>query len=174
MSSASKKKRRKRRPRNPAPTAATASVQRTEAPKQAASAAKARPRRAPADDRPPAPWGSFPLVELIVFIGLIMIAIGFIVGFEEPRGQLLLGTGVVLAALAGLELSIREHFAGFRSHTLLLASAAGLVVMLGLYYVADLPPAIAIGAGAAAAVGAGFVLVRTFRRKSGGYSVKVR
>ncbi len=156
------------------PTAAAASVQPKAAPKQAASSAKTKPRRAPADDRPPAPWGSFPLVELIVFIGLVMIVIGFIVGFEEQRGQLLLGTGVVLAALAGLELSIREHFAGFRSHTLLLASAAGLVFMLGLYYVADVPPPIAIGVGAAAAVAAGFVLVRTFRRKSGGYSVKVR
>ena len=38
---------------------------------------------------------------------------------------MLIGTGLALGSLAGLELSIREHFAGYRSHTLLLAGAAG-------------------------------------------------
>ena len=137
---------------------------------------KARPRRPrpAADERPPAPWGSFPLVELVVLIGLIMIAIGFFVGYDEQRGQLLLGTGVMLAALAGLELSVREHFAGFRSHTLLLAGAVGLLVMLGVYYLLDLAPPIAFASGGAAGLGAGFLLVRVFRKKSGGYSVKIR
>ena len=37
----------------------------------------------------------------------------------------MIAVGLALGALAGMELSIREHFAGYRSHTLLLSGAAG-------------------------------------------------
>lgn len=103
-----------------------------------------------------------------------MIVIGFFVGFDEPRGQLLLATGVMLAALAGLELSIREHFGGFRSHTTLLAAVGGLVTMLGLYYLPKVPAPVAIAGGAAAGLICAGLLVRVFRAKSGGHSVKIR
>lgn len=103
-----------------------------------------------------------------------MIVVGFFVGFDEPRGQLLLATGVMLAALAGLELSVREHFSGYRSHTTLLAAIAGLVTMLGLYYLLKVPATVAIAAGAAAGLLSAGLLVRVFRSKSGGHSVKIR
>jgi hypothetical protein len=118
------------------------------------------------EERPPAPWGSFPLVELVVLVGLVMLAIGFFfVG--GTRGRTLIVTGLALASLAGLELSVREHFGGFRSHSLLLAGVAAMATLLLLAYPAGLTVGISlIGAGA---VGAGaFVLcARAFRARTG-------
>jgi hypothetical protein len=82
-----------------------------------------RPGKTSFEDRPPAPWGSFPLVELCVLLGIVLLVGGFIVRGE--RGATMIVGGMVLASLGGLELSVREHFAGFRSHTTLLAAATG-------------------------------------------------
>lgn len=170
MSSASKKKRRKRRPRAAAPVPAQQAAEG----QTAKPAPKPRPRRAEPEGRPPAPWGSFPLVEIVVLIGIVMLIVGAIVGTDEVRGQTLLATGLALASLAGLELSIREHFAGYRSHTALLASALAVVTMLGLYYLADLDTTPSLAAGAVVGLAAGILLVRVFRARSGGRSVKLR
>ena len=64
-------------------------------------------------------WGSFPLAELTILAGIVALVVG-IVG-EQPTA---IGVGVALAGLGGLEVSIREHFAGYRSHTTLLAGSA--------------------------------------------------
>src|SRR5207248_6547028 len=32
------------------------------------------------DERPPAPWGKFPLVELVVLLALILLPLSFVVG----------------------------------------------------------------------------------------------
>ena len=40
--------------------------------------------------------------------------------------------GLALASLGGLELSVREHFAGYRSHTTLLSGVAAFVVISAL------------------------------------------
>ncbi|MGB0119640.1 MAG: hypothetical protein WBP55_01650 [Solirubrobacterales bacterium] len=82
-----------------------------------------RPKPTLKQEEPPAPWGKFPLVELSVLVGLILIVIGAI--GQNPTQ---LGIGLALGSLGGLELSIREHFAGYRSHTTLLA---GVVFVLG-------------------------------------------
>lgn len=121
-----------------------------------------------ADERPPAPWGSFPLAELTVLAGIVMLAIGFV-----SKSPTALGVGVVLGALGGLEVSVREHFAGYRSHTTLLAGAVFVVVTAGLFYLAELILAVCLGVGAAAFVAAFVVLRRAFRRASGGLSFKV-
>ena len=42
--------------------------------------------------------------------------------------------GAILCSLAGLELSIREHFAGYRSHTFVLSGAVGVAVLAGLAF----------------------------------------
>src|SRR5919202_389187 len=47
----------------------------------------------------------------------------------RQRGATMIVGGMALASLAGLELSIREHFAGFRSHTTLLAGAVGFAAL---------------------------------------------
>src|SRR5438309_6886993 len=89
-----------------------------------ASGAEPRPHRRPGrtspDDRPPAPWGSFPLVEIVVLIALILIVAGAII--RGTRGGTMFVAGLVLGSLGGLELSFREHFGGFRSHSSLLAA----------------------------------------------------
>src|ERR687897_519456 len=72
---------------------------------------------------PSAPWGSFPLTELVVLVALVLLVAGFFVA--PPRGPVMLGAGLVLGSLAGLELAAREHLAGYRSHTLLLGGAVG-------------------------------------------------
>ena len=126
------------------------------------------------DERPPAPWGSFPLVELVVLAGILMLIAGLIVGVSETRGQTLMGTGLALASLAGLELSIREHFAGFRSHTTLLAGVGGVATMLATSYLGGVVVGVAVVSGLVAAALLAFVLVRAFRARSGGRSVKFR
>jgi hypothetical protein len=73
------------------------------------------------DERPKAPWHPFPLVEICVFIGLVCIVIGFF-SRDSAGGRTILALGFALGALGGLDTSVREHWAGYRSHTLVLAA----------------------------------------------------
>ena len=83
------------------------------------------PRPAPlSDERPKAPWHPFPLVELCVLVGIVLIVLGLIVGFDSDRGQLALVCGVLLASLGGLDTAVREHFNGYKSHSSVLAGPA--------------------------------------------------
>lgn len=122
-------------------------------------------RRPPAEQRPPAPWGSFPLVELAVGAALVMLVVGFVVG--GPRGGALLGTGLVLGSLAGLELSVREHIAGYRSHTLLLAAAGAVGTMLALTYLAKLSAGLSLAVAAAVFGALALLLARLFKARTG-------
>jgi hypothetical protein len=101
------------------------------------SSARAERRRAAGktsfEDRPPAPWGKFPLVEIVVLIALVLLIASFFVD-SSRRGPMLLG-GLALGSLAGLELSIREHFGGFRSHSALLAGAVAAAAITVTYFV---------------------------------------
>lgn len=123
--------------------------------------------RRKADDRPPAPWGSFPLAELTVLAGIVALVVG--IATKSPTG---IGVGVVLAALGGLEVSAREHFAGYRSHTTLLAGTAFVVVTGALFYLAGLILAICLAVGAAAFAASFYALRRAFQKASGGLSFK--
>lgn len=82
------------------------------------------------DDRPPAPWGNFPLSELVILLGIGLMTWGFITW--SSQGNLRFGAGLALASLGGLELSLREHLAGYRSHSSLLAGAAAIAVISAL------------------------------------------
>jgi hypothetical protein len=121
-----------------------------------------------ADERPSAPWGKFPLAELTILAGIVLLAIGLIGG--SPTA---LGLGIVLGALGGLEVSAREHFAGYRSHSTLLAGTAFVIVTGGLLYLGGLPVAISLAAGVVAFVAAFLGLRAAFRRASGGLSYRV-
>jgi hypothetical protein len=92
-----------------------------------------RPGKTSFEDRPPAPWGNFPLVEIVVLIALVLLVGSFFVD-SSRRGPMLLG-GLALGSLAGLELSIREHFGGFRSHSALLAGAVAAAAITLTYFV---------------------------------------
>lgn len=163
----STKKRRKRRPR-PAPAKDLAAEPVVGKP----SPAPRRRRPSAPDQRPQAPWGSFPLVELVVLVAIAMLVGGAIV--RGGRGAVMIAVGLALGALAGLELSVREHFAGYRSHTLLLSGAAGLIVLVAL---ASLVPSLWLGLALAVAAAAfaltAWGLTRAFRRRSG-QAFKVR
>jgi hypothetical protein len=90
-------------------------------------------RKARLADAPQAPWHPVPLVELSIFAGLILVIVGIATDPGEPRATLLFG-GLALISLASLELSIREHFAGYRSHTALLSASAAVAVVVPLYF----------------------------------------
>jgi len=115
-----------------------------------------------------APWGSFPLAELTVLAGIVMLAIGLFGGNTTA-----LGVGVVLAGLGGLATAATEHFAGYRSHTTLLAGLVFVVVVGSLFYLGGLILAICLGVGAVAFAFAFLALRRAFQRASGGLSYKV-
>jgi hypothetical protein len=119
-------------------------------------------------ERPPAPWGSFPLAELTVLVGIVMLVVG--IAGQNPTA---IGVGIVLGALGGLEVSVREHFAGYRSHTTLLAGTAFVLTVGTLFYLAGLVLAICLGVGAAVFIAAFLALCRAFQRASGGLSFKV-
>jgi hypothetical protein len=156
----SPKKRRKRRPR-PAPAKGPA----TEPAAAKPSPAPRRRRSLAPDARPPAPWGSFPLVELVVLVAIVMLVGGAVV--QGRQGAVMIAVGLVLGALAGMELSIREHFAGYRSHTLVLSGAAGLAVLVALAYLVPLWLPLALAVAVAAFALAAWGLTGAFRRRSG-------
>src|ERR687884_2289937 len=62
-------------------------------------ARRPRPGRTSFEDRPPAPWGNFPLVELCVLLGIVLMVAGFVVRGE--RGATMIVGGMALASLAG-------------------------------------------------------------------------
>jgi hypothetical protein len=121
----------------------------------------------PGDERPQAPWGSFPLAELAILGGIVMLGVGIVGGSATA-----IAIGVVLAAIGGLEVALREHFAGFRSHTTLLAGAVFVAVVALLFYAAGLILAVCLGIGAASFALSFIVLRRAFQRASGGLSFK--
>jgi hypothetical protein len=130
-------------------------------------------RRTPGHDGAPAPpWGSFPLSELVILVALVMLVAGFVTG--PPRGGILLGTGLALGSLAGLELAVREHFSGYRSHTILLGGAVGTALVAFLLLVVDAPPIAAAAAGAVALGVSAYFFAGAFRRRSGGALFKIR
>jgi hypothetical protein len=153
----SKKRKGKRKSR---PTTAEKPV--ATAPKPAAT------RVAKPDDRPPAPWGNFPLAELVILGGIVSLAIGVIGGHPTA-----IGVGVALAGLGGLEVAAREHFAGYRSHTTLLAGAVFVLTVGTLFYLANQVLAVALGVGAVAFAIAFYLARRAFQRASGGLSFRV-
>jgi hypothetical protein len=125
-------------------------------------------RQRAGDERPPAPWGSFPLAELVILAGIVSLLIG-LVGTKPTA----IGLGVVLAGLGGLEVSLREHLAGYRSHTTLLAGTVFVLVVAGLFYFGGQILLVCLAAGAVAFLIAFAILRRAFRRASGGLSFKV-
>ncbi|HWJ49687.1 MAG TPA: hypothetical protein VNR42_01625 [Solirubrobacteraceae bacterium] len=118
---------RKRRPAGrstPAPQATPSAEQ-----PPAKSARRARERepatssyKAPMSvgERPQAPWHPLPLSELLILVGGIgtVIALG--------RGEVKTGGAALFASLGAvaigtIEVTLREHLSGYRSHTMILA-----------------------------------------------------
>jgi hypothetical protein len=124
----------------------------------------------PLDERPKAPWHPVPLVELSVLVGLVLIVLGLFV-VHGDRGRILLVFGLALGSLGGLDTALREHLAGFRSHSTLLAGVPA-VLMAGVLFIAGAPQ-IAVLIAAVGVFAAAFGALRgVFRTRSGGRTLR--
>ena len=125
----------------------------------------ASPRRR-SGERPSAPWGRFPLSELLILVGIVLILWGALRGRD---GEERLVAGLVIASLGGGELALREHLAGYRSHSALLAGVAAFVAVavlaLGLGPV-TIWVLLTLGAGVFAL--SFYAMRELFKRRSGG------
>ena len=138
--------RKRRRHASPAGAAAPARA-RGSAPSaepEAARPDRARPasRRASPlgayGERPSSPFGGVPVSEFAIFAG----AIALIVGVLQHGGPALIG-GVILCLFGVTEVTAREHFSGYRSHTVLLAGIPAVVAEFVIVLTVG-PPAIRV------------------------------
>ena len=124
------KRRRSRSARRRAPTRARAKEMHADTTSEArgAVAAPAPPReQRPSASaatrlsvpRPRAPWHPLPLSELVIVAGGISVLFSVANGIAGSEAALFVGLGAVL--LGTLEVTLREHLGGYRSHALLLA-----------------------------------------------------
>jgi hypothetical protein len=73
-------------------------------------------------ERPQAPWHPLPLSELLILVG----AIGTVVGLSRlghggiAHGGPALFAGIAAVMIGTIEVTLREHLSGYRSHTLIL------------------------------------------------------
>jgi hypothetical protein len=83
--------------------------------------------------RPKPPWSPYPISEALLVIGIAVFLLGFFGG--KDNSPVLIGFGAAVLTVVVAELCIREHFKGFRSHSLLLAILAVAAVHTFLYFV---------------------------------------
>jgi hypothetical protein len=127
---ASQKAKRKRRNRSSAPRAVP-SVRR----EQRAERVVVADRQRRADqrklgtrgERPQSPFGGLPISEVAIFAGLVSLVVGLFSG-----GGPALIVGVIVCASGVFEVTAREHFSGYRSHSTLLAALPAVGVEIGL------------------------------------------
>ena len=107
-------------------------------------------------------------MELVTLVALIILIAGFFV--QGTRGVTMIAAGLTLAMLAGLELSIREHFAGYKSHTTVLSGFIAVVVLGLCFFVlpSDWSRYINLVAGAVVFAVAFYLFREAFKRRSGG------
>ncbi len=85
-------------------------------------------------ERPPSPFGGFPVSEIAIFVGAIGAAVGVIQG-----GGVALVVGLIVCTLGVVEVTAREHFSGFRSHTSLLAAIPAVAAGIGVVVIFGQP-----------------------------------
>jgi hypothetical protein len=160
----------KRSRKRPAPDRAPATRAERDARRRATAASPTVGRRG-TRERPPAPWGSFPLTELVVLLALILGVVGFL-RLDTHSGKVMVGAAMVLGSLGGLEVSIREHFGGFKSHTSLLAASTAVLSMIIISAIGGTSGlavlGIVVGVGVLVFVLAFWGFRQAFMRRSGG------
>ena len=77
--------------------------------------------------RPASPFGGLPVAEVAIFAGAIALLVGWL-----EQSSVALVVGVVVCALGVIEVTAREHFSGYRSHSTLLAGMVAVAVETGL------------------------------------------
>lgn len=124
-------------------------------------------RRARLDEAPKPPWAPVPLTELCIFVGIILIAAALLGGGQRA---LLIGFGLALVLIATLELCLREHFAGYRSHSVLIAACSAVILGLPLVLATALPKLLLLAVAAIIFGVLWWLLRNLFRNRSGGMS----
>jgi hypothetical protein len=131
---------------------------------------RSRSRRAQLDEAPRPPWHPVPLSELCILGGLVCLGVAF-AGGGNRRG-VLLAFGFALVAVAALEVALREHLGGYRSHSALLALAGSMALVVPVALLTGMARPLA-GALVIGLFGAGFLALRAlFRRRSGGFGFR--
>jgi hypothetical protein len=100
-----------------------------------------------------------------------VLAWGFLSGGDQAGERI--GAGLVLSSLGGGELALREHLAGFRSHSSLLAGVAAFVVVTAVAIL--LGPVklwVLLILGVAVFGGTFHAMRELFKRRSGGLSFR--
>ncbi len=104
--------------------------------------------------------------------GIALMAWGLL-STGGQAGSRRLAAGLAIASLAGLELAVREHVTGFRSHSALLAGAAAIAVMVAAGLGLKLNPlGLVLIAGGFTFAAAFWALRKLFQAKSGGLSFR--
>ena len=98
----------------------------------------------------------------MVLAGIVLLVLGFL-NWESDRGKAMLVAGMLLGSFGGLDTALREHFAGFRSHTTVIAGIPG-VALAALLYFAGVPWPVVVAGAALAFGGAAWLLARAYRR----------
>ena len=93
-------------------------------------------------------------------------------GVLAHNGVLLTGAAL-LGSVAGLEVALREHLGGFRSHTLVLTGTV-TVTTLALLLLAGVTRATVFIVGPAMLLAGFFGFRQLFKRRSGGAGMRVR
>lgn len=91
---------------------------------------------------PPGPGGRVPLTEIALVAGIAYVVIALARGSTIRSADMI--AGVAVCGLAVTELTVREHLAGYRSHTLLL-SFLPVVALQGLVSLTRPSPALQFG-----------------------------
>ncbi len=133
---------------------------------------RARPGRPSLDERPPPLWGNLPLTELLILGGIVLMGWGFLQGVGD-EGNSKIAAGLAICSIAGMELSLREHVTGFRSHTTLLAGASAIAAIVVLGFVIGVQTlGILLITGLLVFGGSFYALRELFKRRSGGLSFR--
>lgn len=151
----------------------TAPLREPDPPVEPRVAAPPRPSRGRTrrDEAPQPPWGSFPLIELCALAAIVLGTWGVLRGGRG--GGVMLTSAALLGSVAGLEVAIREHVGGFRSHTLVLSGSVAVATLAILYFAgATRDTMVPVAAVALTAALIGFRTL--FKRRSGGVSMRVR
>ena len=158
--------RRSRKRGDPVASAKTTRAER-DAARRVRPSGPARSRRG---QRPSAPWGNFPLSELVILVGIVLILWGALSGED---GEQRLFAGLVIASLGGGELALREHLAGYRSHSSLLAGVAAFVLVSVVALTLGPVNVLVLVLLGVITFGATFYAMRElFKRRSGGLSFR--
>ena len=108
-------------------------------------------------------------MQISVLASLLLIVLGAI---NKNAVQLVIGLG--LGSLGGMELAVREHMAGYRSHTTLLAGMVYVLTVGLTFFVAKLVLWQCMVIGVLLAALAFWQLREKFKRASGGLTYKLK